>query len=591
MPERTDVGGYKVRHRDFDLRHDLHNLVAYMRQHQVKRRTRDNNLPKNDVKRLAKRLSYPHIQDEYEADGFSPWLNFVDLHCLALGFLDYDLKGDYRGYSSVEPSFPENYVTVREAVHDKFIQQTLIQQERILLDFLVAPYDHSRNEFFSLSPVGWLDSFSLFGSAVGILPHIDFAKARWFLLEQLGQLEPGAWYDTASWVAELKRDHPYFLIPEKPQREVRNPHEFFRRAQMTARGKKKGKKDSKPPEPQYEAVPRYASLYEKYYTTRDDVIPEDAPDGFERVEGRYIERFLEYIPFVLGYVDLAYAADYEARLYRRVYTPDDEVSRDVIKAFRVTPLLRQVLQRALPAPTVTIQPNFEVVVESSVYPAQTLRSLGRLGTVSHKGQTSSVLLDKKAVAAAVAADETLDVLALLRQYAQRDLPQNILIELQEWVQRSDVFTLYENVHLVEDQVGLPLVKDYAIQHIHKHLYLVPDHKQIGEQLRQRQQAVLVIEHPPDGFADIPEGTQTALPQAPAKPEPEAVSVQMEQYITLRFPNREAMAAVQQGLLDARCPLTINEEVQTLTFPAHQRDTLQRVIASLAERYQINLQAT
>ena len=39
---------------------------------------------------------------------------------------------------------------------------------------------------------------------------------------------------------------------------------------------------------------------------RDRHIHESDPDGFERVEGRYVERFLESIPLVLRYVDVAY---------------------------------------------------------------------------------------------------------------------------------------------------------------------------------------------------------------------------------------------------------------------------------------------
>ena len=53
---------------------------------------------------------------------------------------------------------------------------------------------------------------------------------------------------------------------------------------------------------------RYGNFHEGKDSWGHEIdIHESDPDGFERVEGRYAERFLEGIPLVLRYVDVAYA--------------------------------------------------------------------------------------------------------------------------------------------------------------------------------------------------------------------------------------------------------------------------------------------
>lgn len=43
----------------------------------------------------------------------------------------------------------------------------------------------------------------------------------------------------------------------------------------------------------------------EYGKSKATVVPDDAPDGLERLEGRYVERFLEGVPLALGYGVLA----------------------------------------------------------------------------------------------------------------------------------------------------------------------------------------------------------------------------------------------------------------------------------------------
>ena len=111
------------------------------------------------------------------------------------------------------------------------------------------------------------------------LNQVKFPAVRQFLLKMLEECKPGEWYSTASLIAFLKTNHPYFFLPEKlPSKDTwGNP------------------------------ITRYKGIREKESYTGDvGVIPEDAIDAFERVEGRYVERFLEEIPLTMRFVEVAY---------------------------------------------------------------------------------------------------------------------------------------------------------------------------------------------------------------------------------------------------------------------------------------------
>ncbi len=268
-----------------DIRRDLHIYVDYMRNREVKRAYRSNDLPSADYKRIIKLMGHPEIPQTDEFGGPS-WLDYVDRLALELGWVDYDTEGEYVGYSSQSPSFPDNYIVFVQKNYEEFLAKSPLEQEVHLLTALIQKgarkkrdFDYDANEFYSQSILGWLDSFPTWGAATGVMPSLDFTEIRRFLFDLLALCEDGVWYSTASLIAYLKKNHPYFLIPQKPK-----PDRWGRK------------------------TTRYGNFFEskERYGHSRDPIPDDASDGFERVEGRYVERFLENIPLTLGYVDVAY---------------------------------------------------------------------------------------------------------------------------------------------------------------------------------------------------------------------------------------------------------------------------------------------
>jgi hypothetical protein len=113
-----------------------------------------------------------------------------------------------------------------------------------------------------------------------VVKEIKFPKIRSYLLELLANCRAGVWYRTASLIAYLKRHNPFFLISKKIP---------FKKSEYTQ--------------------DRYHNFHEAKPDDHYDRfrIRENSKDRFERVEGRFVERFLEGIPLTMGYVEVAYS--------------------------------------------------------------------------------------------------------------------------------------------------------------------------------------------------------------------------------------------------------------------------------------------
>ena len=120
-----------------DLRRDLHVFVDYVRAREVKRSHRENALSKADAKRLAKLLSDPDAVRGVDEERSSAWIDFVDDVALRLGFIHYDTQGQYAGYTSQEPSFPDNYIEFRAKPYEQFLAAKAAKQESTLRELLV----------------------------------------------------------------------------------------------------------------------------------------------------------------------------------------------------------------------------------------------------------------------------------------------------------------------------------------------------------------------------------------------------------------------------------------------------------------------
>lgn len=533
-----------------DLRQDLHVLVDYTRNHEIKRGHRTNLIPRGHQERLAKLMSDPASASQMNEEGSSSWIEHVDWTCLALKFTRYDTKGVYAGYSSTEPSFPDNYVTLDEKRYEQFLKLTLQQQEEALLDFHLEEWG---NEFFILGPLSRLDQFDAWGSATGVVPTIPFAKVRRHLLDLLARCPSGVWLSTASLVEYLRRNHPWFLIPKDIPAGVR------------AEGPGKG---------------RYGNFIER---KRGDwgnrkTIPNSDPDGFAKVEGRYVERFLEGVPLVFGYTEVAYV--------KQKRESEIEPSRGLLPAFRVTERLRRVMRNEIASPKVTVLPNFEVHIESLFHPAQTEARLRPLGDLVQRGIVTVFKLTKPKVAAELAAHPEHNPIESIEALSGRVLPPNVREELENWAGHSEKFILYEGFGLLEGQCQVGGIDRFVSEAIVPNLALVRHADELYRRLEAAEQVPIRIRHADLALAAMAGVKSCVVRSAPPQRSPGKKALKLKRSVqtTLWFADAEAHAAFAKLLLDAKCVVPTDRRALTITYPKRVEPVVEECLKKLRQQY-------
>ena len=189
---------------DRDILRDLFTFLNYVGEHSTKRMTRTNEIPHTDSVRIAKLLGDPELVKASQETGGAQWIDFIDELALRLRLVTYDTKGEYRGYTSSEPSFVDNYIEVNTKNYTKFFELSPVAQEKQILDTLIHARalreygDYSYNEFYQTSVLGELDSFYAWGAATGLMPTLKFPEVRRFLLNLLQECISDQWYSTKS---------------------------------------------------------------------------------------------------------------------------------------------------------------------------------------------------------------------------------------------------------------------------------------------------------------------------------------------------------------------------------------------------------
>jgi len=536
-----------------ELRRDLHLFAAYVGEREVKRGHRDNSLSKVDTRRLAQLFSDWKAESKVQAAGHSSWVDFID----RLGLVDYDTQGEYAGHTSRAPCFPNNYVQLNTKAYKTLTSMTLARQETHLLETLLKDNQGGSSEFYCTSVLGRLDGFITWGSAMGVVPSLDFAAARRSLLDVLVRCPAGEWLSVASLVEYLKRHDRYFLIPKKPQFK----HEWEQ---------KKG---------------RYCNFLEGHHRWGHDIeISEKVPDAFERVEGRYVERFLEGIPYLLGYVDVAYAE----RRPQSVYPTLGE-----LQGFRVNERLQRALEGKIAEPTLRVTPSFELYVQSEFYPARWLRELAPVCDLVAEDTTTVFRLDQRKVAAACAANSKLDVIELLESLSTAPLPANVRRELSDWSALSDKFILYSDGSLLETNDQAADLEPFRVENIAKGIDVVRSPNKLYEELEKQQLAPLRIQHGEKSFSPLPLKSRSAFPRQSAakkkRREPKTkITLMRVTRVQLLCPDREFLDRLQRLLADANCPVEADRKRLSLAYSNQYEKEVSQAIRTLKKDFQVKI---
>jgi hypothetical protein len=555
--ESIDVASLDVPTELPDLRRDLHVFVDYVRAREVKRSHRGNALGKTDAKRLARLLSDPDALREVDEEGSSAWIDFVDEVALRLGFVHYDTEGQYAGHTSQEASFPDNYIEFRAKPYEQFLAAKAAKQESTLLELLVHGGQGSASEFYRPGVLGRLDRFNHWGSARGVMPTLDFTAVRRFLLKLLAECPSDRWLSTASLVDHLKKHHRNFLIPAKPR--IKNEYDA-----------RSG---------------RYGNFHEsKEWWGYEIDIHESDPDGFERVEGRYVERFLEGIPLLLRYVDVAYA-----RKPLRAIHP----SLGSLQAFRVSARLRRALEGRIAEPRVTVIPNFDVHVVAETYPAGILAQLAPLCEMVSEGTSTVLKLTKQKVAAARAVSPDLDAAGLLRALSDGELPANIVHELSAWSEHGEKFALYETCSVLETDQDLAAADPFTVERVAAGIRLVRSPDKLFDELERRGLMPVRIKHGDQEFTPLPKSAETRFPKEsadrakPRESKPRVTLTRMTR-VLLVCPDHKLLDRLHRLLLESQCPAEIDRPNLTLTYSKQYEAPVAKAIRSLKTEYRLEI---
>lgn len=536
-----------------DFRKDLHNFVMYFVDREVKRSSRTNQLSRTDVGRLAKILNKPEMVTEFERHGSSGWLVFLDYIAMCMNFISYENDGNYPASGYMSRTYPNNYVAFLREKYDAFLDLSALEQEQTLLTRLIekSPY-----ELFVPPVSGRLHSFYNSWYRINDLTNVHLAESRQKILQLLSQCQSGVWYSTASLIRYLSQTEPDFLIPRRllPSKKSR--------------------------------LIRPGTRYDDYREGQSfgrEPIPDNAPDGFERVQGRFVERFLEGIPLLLGYVDVA-------------YRPEPSPVRpemDYLVAFRVHEHFLQFMRGEVTPPKVIIQPNFEIHLESHFYPQKAIVQLLLLSQLQKEDRVIIFKLDKKLVAEAVARNPQLDVGQLLREMSGRDLPQNVQIELNEWAGHAEVFTLFKGFGLLENVDPPPAeINNYLEDSLTPHLHLVKQPQKLVAAISQAEQVVLTVSHRPDDFTLLPEKAHTVFPRS--RPESkrsakELLAIRREAWVTLYLANETAYNELNQYLVENRTLFESDKAKRLIRYKAQFQSQVDEALKKLKEKYLIQIE--
>lgn len=538
-----------------DILRDLYIYLDYIEQRGIKRMTRSNEIPKSDAIKIAKLLGDSELVKIAQESGGTAWGNLLDQLAHQLALIDYDTKGTYIGYSSSAPTFTDNYVTINKVGLKKFNALTPAAQEKKILENLLL---HTARELEYYGVLSTLASLRTYDTH---LDQVKFRAVRQFLLDLLKKCAPDVWYSTAALVAYLKTNHPYFLLPENL------PAKNRWGSPMT----------------------RYKGIRETYDYSNEDEILEDAGNAFERVEGRYVERFLENIPLILRFVEVAYDPNVE----------NNQLGLDQLKAFRVTARFLRLMSGKESTPKVTVQPNFEVVVESDFYPVGVIQKIGALGeqmsspNSGHGAYIGIFQLKKAAVAAAQVKNPDLDVIALLKNLSGRDLPSNVQIELDEWAGHADQFTLYEGFALLESVNEVPEADEFTVERISPSLRLVRNSGQLFSMLEALGCVPLRVWHQTGELALIAETAVSLFPKEsaadtaplPARP----VKVRRVVTVSYQFPDAEAFESIQKMLAELHCPFHVDSATRTVSLQQKEQDKFDEAVQHLQDSYAIEIE--
>ena len=595
---------------EVQIQRDLYQVMRYVEARSICLTRRGNNIPLTDARRLAKQLSASGELVRVEQHRRGHWSEFVLDLARVMDLVKFDIEGAYVGYSSAEPSFINNQVTLLAEAWSAHLSAAAATKEKAILDGLI---ESTHNEFFHQATLIAGRGFDGWGCGTGPASRMNLPHIRRVLLERLAELQPGVWYsfnDVVDWLAQRAR---YLILDPATRRPDPRSEQALTHWDWERRygpGRKRGSAKPKP-KPKVELEDIYSNFREMVADDRphrgtvSTDLDSDTPNVFRRVEGRYLEFFLRQIPYICGFVDLAYRPDADPH--------GAEVSPPLerLLGFRLRHRFFQVVQGdpQLNETKVTVLPNFEIIVEAPSYPDSVLAKLEpytRLEREEHP--IHQLKLEKKRIIETAAQRPELPtVVDALGEVAGQALPPNVAAELSAWSGRGEKVVVYEGCALVEmidpstqarpvaDALG-----DLVVETAQPGWLVARQPGPTLERLQIAQQVPLAVKHSRAGFAKCPgrlappakakgTGARSRKGKSVSVAPPKTAKLQSLDVVAYRSANRRLLDALNKALQEEAAICALTQE-NLLVFSAAALPVFRSTLRQLANRFEVTISA-
>jgi hypothetical protein len=584
-----------------NLRRDLYQFIRFVQTSGITRSHRENLIPKTVARRLAKLLSYPEEAKMVEQEGCGYWSDFISRLALEMELVSFATKGVYQGYSSSEPVFPDNDISAEEKEWKAYLNKSACQKEKAILDGVLRIV---RNEFFHEGTLVKLNVFDTWGCGIGPASRMQLPQIRRRLLELLSGLEAEKWHDMRDTVRWLQQLAPATILDPATRDPAQKPRPPLQDWEWANQGKTAERRTPPP-----------ALRYEDIYSNFRECDPKDldhgyfphnkarqltsrSPEVFHHVEGRYFEWFLREVPYLAGFVELAYRNE------------DDSHGKDIVPpleqlyAFRLTPRFFQVMNSdpVLDRVNLNVLPNYEIVIDAPSYPDRHLEVLSPYTVfLEEDGPIHRLRLDRKKVVETAAANPRAKPAdQVLREFSGKPLPGNVASELESWTGHAEKLTIYEGMGLLElrgDEAHrrqiLSDLGNLAQESAHGKWVVVSKPAQAFDILEGNSRVPIRIAHPELHFSSQA-GTlgHCAAPAAsaqrpvPARPRPVKASLHQEDLVGYRCSHPALLAALHEAL-QGETSLCMMAGEDLLIVSASTLPKLRAALRRLSDRFEVD----
>lgn len=383
------------------IRRDIYSFARYLINKPIQLTSRDSLIPVPVLRKLNECMTFKEeitgYASEWSDKATDPlWIPFI---YKILSNLEL-VRESAATRNSMDSEYEGNEIRLNKSNWENYLNLSSIEKERKILDVLCRI---TESEFYHppvYKKIEYRERFSRSGCALNAQQYVSYYHLRKALLAILGALESEKWHDTESFIDSIKTSHPNLILDHRRKIENRANNFYYCFNEYTGKG--------------YEEI----EINDKH------------PDAYSLVEGRYIEYFLETIPFMMDLIDIA-----------RVKQKGNMPPCGQITHFKLTEHGRKILSPNAEAehPNIRILPTFEIFMPHEDFDEKTFLRLENYAEVLSDDRVYHMKIEKKKILKCLEKQEKLsDIISFFKSIAGEDsFPDNVCLELESYGQHAE----------------------------------------------------------------------------------------------------------------------------------------------------------